>query len=38
MGPMEAVAWTYIHYHVKYIAGEKVLDNTGSPAWCSVMI
>ena len=28
---------TYTRSCVKQIAGEKLLYNTGSPAWCSVM-
>ena len=36
---MEKVASTYIHYllGIRWIAGEKLLYNTGSPVWCSVM-
>ena len=34
---MEKEALTYIYATcVKPIAGEKLLYNTGSPAWCSV--
>ena len=35
---MEKVAWTFILLTcVKYLAGAKLLYNTGSPAWGSVM-
>ena len=33
VGQMEKVALTYIHYYGKKIVGEKLLYNTGNPAW-----
>ena len=38
VGQMEKVAWTFILLPcVNYLAGAKLLYNTGSPAWGSVM-
>ena len=38
VGLREKVAWTFILLPcVKYLAGEKLLYNIGSPAWGSMM-
>ena len=36
VGRIEKVALKYIHYHVKQIAGGKLLYNTGTLMLCSV--